>query len=167
LCVHLGKPRNFNSFRDIMPGGTAGRGTAANPIFTSFGEDRAWAPRRGGPGLNRQDGLMLKTIVLYLILGASLALQGCAGVAVAGVTAGTIAVDQKLPPDYIAGWIMDQDCSSFKLESTGKYCRTPEEIADEEAAAHPPAPVYYCYKTLGVVDCTAKPMAGEEARLMQ
>jgi hypothetical protein len=110
---------------------------------------------------------MLKNIVLYLILGASLTLQGCAELAVASVTAGTIAVDQKLPPDYVVGWIMKQDCSSFELERTGKYCRTPEEVAADEAAAHPPAPVYYCYKTLGVVDCMTKPVAGEEARLVQ
>jgi hypothetical protein len=106
---------------------------------------------------------MLKNIVLYLILGASLTLQGCAGLAVAGVTAGTIAVDQKLPPDYVAGWITGEDCSSFEMERSGHYCRTPEEIA----AAHPAPPVYYCYRTLGVVDCTSKPMAGEEARLVQ
>jgi hypothetical protein len=114
---------------------------------------------------------MLKNIVLYLILGASLTLQGCASLpvdlAMASVTAGTFAVDKKLPPDYVAGWITGKDCSSFKLERTGKYCRTPEEIAAEEAAAHPPAPVYYCYKTLGVVDCMAKPLEGEEARLVQ
>jgi hypothetical protein len=110
---------------------------------------------------------MLKNIVLYLILGASLTLQGCAGLAVAGVTAGTIAVDQKLPPDYVAGWITGEDCSSFEMERSGQYCRTPEEIAAAEAAAHPAPPVYYCYRTLGVVDCASKPMAGEEARLVQ
>jgi hypothetical protein len=110
---------------------------------------------------------MLKNIVLYLVLGASLTLQGCAELAVASVTAGTIAVDQKLPPDYVAGWITGKDCSSFELERSGQYCRTPQEVAAAEAAAHPAAPVYYCYKTLGVVDCMTKPIAGEEARLVQ
>lgn len=110
---------------------------------------------------------MLKNIVLYLILGASLTLQGCAGLAIASVTAGTIAVDQKLPPDYVVGWIMDEDCSAFEMERSGQYCRTPEEVAAAEAAAHPAAPVYYCYKTLGVVDCMTKPIAGEQARLVQ
>jgi hypothetical protein len=110
---------------------------------------------------------MLKNIVLYLILGASLTLQGCAELAVAGVTAGTIAVDQKLPPDYVAGWILNQDCSSFELERTGRYCRTAEEVAAAEAAAHAAPPTYYCYRTLGTVDCLTSPAAGEEARLVQ
>jgi hypothetical protein len=110
---------------------------------------------------------MLKSIVLYLILGVSLTLQGCAGLAVASVSAGTMAVDKKLPPDYVAGWITGEDCSSLEFERNGHYCRTPEEIAAAEAAAHPAPPVYYCYRTLGVVDCTARPMRGEEARLVR
>ncbi|MGH6882371.1 hypothetical protein [Hypericibacter sp.] len=114
---------------------------------------------------------MLKNIVLYLILGASLTLQGCAGLpadlAMGAVTATTFTMEKKLPTDYVAGWITGEDCSSFELERTGKYCRTPEEIAADEAAAHPPMPVYYCYRTLGVVDCVSKPMPGEEARLVQ
>jgi hypothetical protein len=110
---------------------------------------------------------MLKNIVLYLILGASLTLQGCAGLAVAGLSAGTVAMDRKLPPDYVVGWITGEDCSSFEMERSGQYCRTPEEVVAAEAAAHPAAPVYYCYKTLGVVDCMAKPIQGEQARLVQ
>jgi hypothetical protein len=110
---------------------------------------------------------MLKTITLYLILGVSATLQGCAGIAVAGVSAGTLAVDKKLPPDYVAGWITGENCSSLEWERNGQYCRTPEEIAAAEAAAHPAPPVYYCYRTLAVVDCTALPMPGEEARLVR
>jgi hypothetical protein len=142
-------------------------GPHANAFFTK--QEAGW--RQGHPGgvcrRKTRTAAMLKSIVLYLILGVSLTLQGCAGLAVASVSAGTMAVDKKLPPDYVAGWITGEDCSSLEFERNGHYCRTPEEIAAAEAAAHPAPPVYYCYRTLGVVDCTARPMRGEEARLVR
>lgn len=113
---------------------------------------------------------MIRTIAPGLVLAAAFVLQACAGpvgIAVAGVTAATFAVDRKLPPDYVAGWITGQDCSSLEAEKTGDYCRTPEEIAAAKAAANRRAPPSYCYRTLGVVDCSAAPLTGEQARLVQ
>ncbi|MFZ5791783.1 MAG: hypothetical protein ACOY3L_13910 [Pseudomonadota bacterium] len=113
---------------------------------------------------------MIKTNTLCFLLAASFLLQACvgpAGIAVAGVTAATFVVDRKLPPDYVAGWVTSQDCSSLEAEKTGDYCRSPEEIAAAEAAANRRAPPNYCYRTLGLVDCAAAPLVGEQARLVQ
>lgn len=79
-----------------------------------------------------------------------LLLVGCAsGIEIAaGVTAGSIATIQRTPLDAVVSVVRGRDCSVVWLDRGESYCREQEP---------PPAPVPYCTRSRGSVDCWLAP----------
>jgi len=79
-----------------------------------------------------------------------LSLMGCAsGVEIAaGVTVGSIATIQRTPLDAVVSVVRGKDCSVVRLDRGETYCREQEP---------PPAPVPYCTRSRGSVDCWLAP----------
>lgn len=56
--------------------------------------------------------------------------------------------------DHLAGWAMNEDCSSLRASKGDDYCRpwlTDEEIAQAERDAK--GSPQYCYRSLGGIAC--------------
>jgi len=96
-------------------------------------------------------------------------LAGCAGVPVVAEVATVQGMGlnhtNKIASDHIVSAITGQDCNILTYKSTGKYCRSAAEIAEEKARL---AKVNYgyCYRTRGQVTCFENPeiMASGETR---
>jgi hypothetical protein len=94
-------------------------------------------------------------------LMALLLLAGCGGevgMALVGASAVSFATTDKFLGDHAVSYATGEDCSALRLEQTGDYCRSAEEIAaaEDEARRLAAAPPMYCYRTLGDITCYAE-----------
>jgi hypothetical protein len=88
---------------------------------------------------------------LMLLLG--LLLPGCEAAlpaieGMAAVNIGSVMVIGRTVPDAVVSAVSGRDCSAVRLDRGLSYCR-PEEA--------PPAPVPYCTRSIGGVDCWRQP----------
>ena len=96
---------------------------------------------------------------LLLAMMAMLPLGGCVSgpmmAAGAAATGGGLVATGKTPVDHVAGWVLGQDCSAVRLENRRPWC-----VPIPTAAA----PVPYCTRTIGSVNCWTEPPPGSPQR---
>ena len=63
------------------------------------------------------------------------------------VGGGSLILTGRTPVDHVVSWARDADCSVVRLERREPYCAQPT----------PSAPVPFCTRSLGTVDCWAAP----------
>src|SRR3954469_13768489 len=85
-------------------------------------------------------------LALFLLPGCEAAGPVAGGLAVTNI--GSIMVIGRTVPDAVVSVVTGRDCSAVRLDRGQSYCR-PEEP--------PPAPVPYCTRSLGAVDCWRQP----------
>ena len=79
------------------------------------------------------------------------------GLVMVGASVASFATTDKFLADHAVSYATGEDCSALQMEQTGEYCRTPEEIAEAEAAEEARRAAgesdIYCYRTLGDITC--------------
>lgn len=90
---------------------------------------------------------------LVFLLPPLLALAGCdpaSQVLGVGAFGASVAIFHRTPVDMVYSAVTGKNCSAVRLDRGESYCKPPE-------AEPPPQP--YCTRSLGTVDCWARPYA--------
>jgi hypothetical protein len=104
--------------------------------------------------MTRRSWRAAPALMTLLLLSAC---GGEVGLALLGASAVSFATTDKFLADHAVSYATDEECSALQMEQTGEYCRTPEEIAEAQAAEEARRAAgesdLYCYRTLGDITC--------------
>lgn len=87
----------------------------------------------------------MKSLRWLMVAVAATALSGCE---LALLEGGSMMATQKTFSDHVVSLTSNKDCSTYRKNTTGTYCKEDE--------VHP-TPKVHCYRTLGEVTCYEDP----------